>query len=70
MKLAAEVGVEKATADQCQYGSEDAKGSPIKKPTTFLTNSPELAKELRGDAQASKATAAGKKEDNTRSVEV
>ena len=45
-KLMSEAGVVQATADQCQYGSQAPDGSPVKKPTTFLTNSPELAKEL------------------------
>ena len=47
-KLMGEPGVETATCDQCMYGSEAADGSPVKKPTTFLTNAPELAKQLRG----------------------
>ena len=46
-KLVQEKGVETATCDQCQYGSEAADGSPIKKPTKFCTNAPELAKELK-----------------------
>jgi hypothetical protein len=45
-KLMSEAGVVQATADQCQYGSQAPDGSPVKKPTTFLTNAPELAKEL------------------------
>ena len=47
-KLMSEPGVETATCDQCMYGSEAADGSPVKKPTTFLSNAPELAKQLRG----------------------
>ena len=39
-------GVVKATADQCQYGCADEHGNPAKKPTSFMTNAPELAKEL------------------------
>ena len=43
-------GVELAHADQCQYGAEVAhghlKGSPIKKPTCFLSNSPNVLKML------------------------
>ena len=39
-------GIVKATCDQCMYGCEDESGSPIKKPTSFMTNAPELAKEL------------------------
>ena len=45
--LMSEVGVETAACDQCQYGSESFDGSPVKKPTKFLTNAPELAKKLR-----------------------
>ena len=40
-----------ATCDQCMYGSEAADGSPIKKPTTFMTNAPELAAELNTRCQ-------------------
>ena len=40
-------GVVRVNADQCQYGatavSGTRRGVPIKKPTGFLTNSPELA---------------------------
>ena len=32
-------GVKKVEADQCQFGSIDDSGSPIKKPTSFLSNS-------------------------------
>ena len=39
-------GVVKVTADQCQYGCADSDGNPLKKPTSFMTNAPELAKEL------------------------
>ena len=46
-KLLGESGVELATCDQCMYGCSVSDGSPIKKPTTFMTNAPELAKELR-----------------------
>ena len=42
-----EDGVLRVTADQCLYGSETEDGSPIKKPTSFMTNAPELARELR-----------------------
>ena len=45
--LMGEQGVETATCDQCMYGCKSADGSPVKKPTTFLTNAPELAKRLR-----------------------
>ena len=46
-KLLGEVGVETATCDQCMYGCATSAGEPMKKPTTFLTNAPELAKRLR-----------------------
>ena len=36
-----------ATCDQCRYGCTSEDGSPVKKPTTFMTNAPELARELR-----------------------
>ena len=45
--LLKEMSVEKATCDQCLYGCTAEDGSPVKKPTTFMTNTPELAKELR-----------------------
>ena len=45
--LMGEMNVETATCDQCMYGCTSADGSPVKKPTTFLTNAPELAKRLR-----------------------
>ena len=38
-------GVTKVTCDQCQYGCADESGNPVKKPTSFMTNAPELAKE-------------------------
>ena len=39
-------GVLRCTVDQCRYGMADEKGQPIKKPTSFMTNSPCLAEEL------------------------
>ena len=43
-------GVTRVNADQCQYGatavSGTQRGGPVKKPTGFLTNSPELASAL------------------------
>ena len=42
-----EIGVVTATCDQCLYGCKAVDGSPVKKPTMFLTNAPELAKRLR-----------------------
>ena len=43
-------GVTRVNADQCQYGatavSGTRRGGPVKKPTGFLTNSPELARAL------------------------
>ena len=58
-----EKGVELATCDQCMYGSSAADGSPVKKPTMFMTNAPELAGELgrrctgRGEHAAGAAVA-------------
>ena len=49
--LLKEKGVVTATCDQCLYGSEAPDGSPIKKPTTFMTNAPELAGELEQRCQ-------------------
>ena len=45
--LLKEQGVVTATCDQCRYGCTASDGSPVKKPTTFMTNAPELAKHLR-----------------------
>ena len=45
-RLLARSGVERIVADQCQLGQETDKGEPIKKPTGFLSNSPELLKAL------------------------
>ena len=46
-KLLGEHGVETATCDQCMYGCSAVDGTPVKKPTTFMTNAPEMAKRLR-----------------------
>ena len=45
--LLAEAGVVTAACDQCRYGCTAEDGSPVKRPTTFMTNAPELAKEFR-----------------------
>ena len=39
-------GVVTATCDQCLYGCETQVKDPIKKPTTFMTNSEEIAQQL------------------------
>ena len=39
-------GTRQVVGDQCQYGQETSSGHPVKKPTRWLTNSPELAKTL------------------------
>ena len=39
-KLLGERGVETATCDQCMYGCAAADESPVKKPTSFMTNAP------------------------------
>ena len=41
-----EVGVTTSVCDQCLYGCEAEDGEPIKKPTKFVTNSSEMAKQL------------------------
>ena len=46
-KLMGEPGVETSVCDQCMYHCKTLEGAPVKKPTQFLTNSPELAKALR-----------------------
>ena len=38
--------VSRVVADQCQLGQEDEDGSPIKKPTGFMSNSPVLLQHL------------------------
>ena len=39
-------GVQRITADQCQLGQEDEEGNPIRKPTGFMSNSPEMLVQL------------------------
>ena len=39
--------VYQGTIDMCQYGMVSKDGEPIKKPTSFITNSWEIAKRLR-----------------------
>ena len=46
-RFSSEDGTLRVTCDQCQYGMEDPDGNPIKKPTSFLTNSPEIAAQLQ-----------------------
>ena len=43
-----EIGVLKVTGDQCQYGQQDREGNPMKKPTTFMTNSVHIGQALDG----------------------
>ena len=47
-------GARQVVSDQCQYGQETGDGQPVKKPTRWLSNSPEIAKMLekrcRGNA--------------------
>jgi hypothetical protein len=45
-RIAAMPGVEVAIGDQCQYEAADKDGTPIKKPTKFMTNSSHIASEL------------------------
>ena len=44
--LMQEEGILKSTCDQCVYGCESEDGSPVKKPTSFMTNSSKLVREL------------------------
>ena len=44
--LVADSGVVTSVIDQCLYGCEGEQGSPVKKPTKFVTNSEEMAKQL------------------------
>ena len=39
-------GVGKVIADQCQLGQQTEQGDPLKKPTGFMSNAPELLKML------------------------
>ena len=57
--LMKEPGVEAAVCDQCMYGCKAFNGAPVKKPTQFLTNAPELAKRLRVRCSVRTAFAAG-----------
>lgn len=41
-----EKGTIRVVGDQCVYGAADEEGSPVKKPTGFMTNSPAIAGEL------------------------
>ena len=45
-KFMCEPGVMRVTCDQCVRGCEADDNSPVKKPTSFLTNAPELGREL------------------------
>ena len=44
--LLGESGVVRATCDRCLYGCESEGKEPLKKPTTFMTNSAEIARQL------------------------
>ena len=39
-------GVGRVTADQCQFGQENIQKDPVRKPTGFMSNAPELLKTL------------------------
>ena len=55
-KLAAIPGVDVSQGDQCQYGAEarsgPRKGSPVMKPTKFMSNSPKILEALSLRCQA------------------
>jgi hypothetical protein len=40
-------GVDSEWGDQCQYGQEAGTGSPVKKPTRWMSNSPAILAKLR-----------------------
>ena len=40
-------GVDSEWGDQCQYGQEAGTGHPVKKPTRWMSNSPEILSRLR-----------------------
>ena len=40
-------GAEQVVGDQCQYGQEIAESRPVKKPSRWLSNSPEILNELK-----------------------
>ena len=44
-------GVRRVIGDQCIFGQATEEGAPVKKPTGFLTNSPEMAIELEKRCQ-------------------
>ena len=39
-------GVQRVVGDQCQYGQETGASDPVKKPTGWLSNSPEILKKF------------------------
>ena len=44
-------GVGSEWGDQCQYGQEESTGQPVKKPTRWMSNSPEILSKLRRRCQ-------------------
>ena len=50
-KLLEEKDVVRATCDQCLYGCESEAKDPVKKPTAFMNNAIELARELQQRCQ-------------------
>ena len=45
-ELLQQAGVSKVVIDQCQYGQQTPEGEPMKKPTTLMSNAPELLKAM------------------------
>ena len=41
-KIAGDPRVERVVGDQCQYGQQSFKGAPVRKPTGWMSNSPEI----------------------------
>ena len=62
-------GVGKVSADQCQHGAEDVNGSPIRKPTYFMSASDEMRCSLQRVAVAGRDCVRGQTVDSMRYVQ-
>ena len=47
LEVMAMQGVDSEWCDQCQYGQEAGTGNPVKKPTRWMSNSPEILSVLK-----------------------
>ena len=52
--LVHEVGVGRATCDQCQYGQAGKEGNPIRKRTGWISNSPYILAEVKGAVESAR----------------